>query len=395
MKEQADLPVLRSIEAHVVPVSGKTTWLLVEAHTSDGSTGYGEATAFGEEPAVLAEIELLKARIRDADFRLVGHALRQLDSAQMPSARLILKSALEQALLDALARRAGLPLALLLGGPCRDRVPCYANINRGITDRSPEGFAARAKAVLLRHAYGAVKIAPFDGLRWSEGTLREQRALFDAGLARIAAVRAAVGEDIDLLVDCHWRLSPSMADRLLREAESLRLLWVEDPVDPRVVPADERRALRSTAHARATMIAGGELVRSLDEARTFLAAGGHDVFLPDLRLTGVRQGMAALELAVASGVHASLHNPVGPVLDAVSRHVAAAVPSLLVLERQVDESPLYDAIRGSPADVREGAVSVGTEPGFGFVPDAKVLSEVSAPTTGKAGTSAGRGGPDA
>ena len=347
--------------------------------------------------AVLAEIELLNARIRRSDFRLVGHALHQLDQVQMSPARQILRNALEQALLDALARRAGLPLAQLLGGPYRDEIPCYANINRGISDRSQEGFADRAKAVVSRHGYRAVKIAPFDGLRWSEKTPREQRARLAEGLARIAAVRMALGGDVDILVDCHWRLSPSMASQLLREAAALRLYWVEDPVDPRVVPAQQRRALRSAAHAGGTMIAGGEHVRSLEETRNFLADGADDVFLPDLRLIGLRRGMAALELATASGVQASLHNPVGPVLDAISRHVAAAIPSFLILERQVDESSLYDAIRGSAAEISDGSIAVDMGPGFGFVPDAKVLSEASVARPARAAGLAGLSGagPDA
>ena len=96
-------------------------------------------------------------------------------------------------------------------------------------------------------------------------------------------------------------------------------------------------------------LAGGERLTSMARLRDLLSRGGYDVVLPDLRDTGVRTGIAMLELAVASGIEASLHNPVGPVLDALSVHVAAALPSFSIIEGQVHESPLFDDIAGGSA----------------------------------------------
>jgi galactonate dehydratase len=124
------------------------------------------------------------------------------------------------------------------------------------------------------------------------------------------------------------------------------------------------------------MIAGGEEIETLEEAQQLLALGAHDVILPDLRQTGVRRGMAILELAVANGVMASLHNPAGPVLDALSRHVALAVSSILIVERQVRESPLYSAIGGS-VPLTEGYVGPGEGAGLGMVPDASAIVAAS------------------
>ena len=76
-------------------------------------------------------------------------------------------------------------------------------------------------------------------------------------------------------------------------------------------------------------------------------------------------------------MHASLHNPVGPVLDAVSRHVAAAVPSFLILERQVGETPLYDMLRGGAVQLVHGAAEIEDGGGIGFVPDREVLREAA------------------
>ncbi|WP_170135020.1 mandelate racemase/muconate lactonizing enzyme family protein [Acuticoccus kandeliae] len=388
---------LARLRAHTVPVSAKTAWIFVEACLSDGTVGFGEASLFGEEHAVNAEIAALDARLGAEGLAVTGPALAALDQMQMPAPRKILRTALEGALLDALARRADLPVATLLGGPFRDPIPCYANINRGIADRSPEGFAARA-AEIVGTGYRAIKIAPFDGVRWSAMGPRTANGALDTGLARIAAVRARIGPAVKLLVDCHGRFNRALATTVLAELAPVGLYWIEDPLDERFAHADDHRAVREAAHRTGAMVAGGEALTNLAETVRFLALAGHDVILPDLRETGILEGMAMLRLGVESGVLASLHNPAGPVLDALSREVAAALPSFLILERQVGESALYDAVRGRPAAALcDGAVARDPGPGIGFTPDRAALDAAAATPLGVARSFAGIGGagPDA
>ena len=342
----------------------------------DGAAGHGEATAFGNEATVVALLEALGTHI--AEHAAGGtplsppRTLRALASRHASDARRVAASAVEQALLDAMARRAGLPLAVMLGGDGDEPVRVYANINRSVSDRSPDGFAARAQAVVAE-GYRAVKIAPFDGYAWNSNA---GRSLLEAGLARIGAVRDAVGPDVDLMVDCHGRFDLATARQVLRECEAAALHWIEDPVEADRVSPDGQRALRTAAHAAGIRVAGGEELVDLADTRRLLDAGGHDVILPDLRLTGVRTGMAMLALAGACGVGASLHNPVGPVLDAVSRHAAAALPGFLVLERQVGESDLGRQLAGEAALV-DGRVGLGEGAGVGLTLDEAVIARAS------------------
>jgi galactonate dehydratase len=164
-----------------------------------------------------------------------------------------------------------------------------------------------------------------------------------------------------------------MARTVLREAGDDGLYWLEEPLDEQAFDSHTARALRSFANDRGIRIAGGEQLASMESARDFLAHGACDAILPDIRWTGIRTGMAMLELAAASGVGVSLHNPVGPVLDGISIQVAAALPSLLILERQVRESPLFDAVRGGPQALVDGAITIDGAPGFGPEPDRAVL----------------------
>lgn len=367
-----------SVTAFTVPVSAKSVWIIVEAAFADGPSGWGEATLSGAEEAVLAEIGHAHALLAGRAVGGPGEAVSALRMAHASLARTTVMRAVEQAFLDALARRAGVPLATLLGGPERRAVPVYANINRGIADRSPEGFATRAKEVVTEDGYRAIKIAPFDGLNWSRTPEDKARTLLAQGIARIAAVRDAIGSDVALLVDCHSRLSPVMARTVLREVERTGLFWLEEPLDEKAFDAETARSLRGFANDRGIRIAGGEQLATLPEARDFLARGACDAILPDLRWIGIRSGMAMLELADASGVGVSLHNPVGPVLDRISVHVAAALPAFLILERQVRESPLFDEVRGGPQSLDGGAILVDGAPGFGPAPVRSVIERCAA-----------------
>ena len=177
------------------------------------------------------------------------------------------------------------------------------------------------------------------------------------------------------MVDCHWRLSPMMARTVLTEAAEARLFWLEDALDEAAFDQAAQRALRGFANDRGIRTAGGERLVDLAQARHFYALGGHDVVLPDLRSTGVRLGISMLELASASGVEASLHNPAGPILDGISAQVAAALPAFLILEGQVGESDLFDRIAGESRRLDRGARVLGDAPGIGFDPDPQVMQQ--------------------
>lgn len=386
------LPSVLSLAAFTVPVSAKTIWIVVELIFDDGSSGWGEATLSGAEEAVLAEIGHANTLLAGKNVTSPGEAAALLRMAHASDARLVVIRAVEQAFFDVLARRSGISLAALLGGPERRSVPVYANINRGIPVRTPQGFAARAKDVVAEEGYVAIKIAPFDGLDWSRTDHATATHLLGAGIDRIKAVKDAIGPAASLLVDCHSRLSPVMARTVLREVGDAGLFWLEEPLAEEAFDQHTARSLRSFANDRGIRIAGGEHLSTMEGARDFLARGACDAILPDLRWTGIRTGMAMLELAAASGVGVSLHNPVGPVLDRISVQVAAALPSFMILERQVRESPLFDAVRGEGQTLVGGAIPITGEPGFGQAPDRSVLVQCTSEGFSRPASLAGLGG---
>ncbi len=206
--------VLARLERHAVRVSAKTLWVFVRARDMDGVEGWGEATlpGTGSDVALAAAIARLGGMLAGTRIAtpidLTAHlpAPGSIDALAIAAA----VSAVDQAFWDIAARRAGRPLAALLGQPAVDAIDLYANINRRTLDRSPQGFAASATTA-HRLGYRAFKIAPFDGVTPETAVSAEGRAGIVAGLERAAAVRAVIGRGARLMIDCHWRLTEASA----------------------------------------------------------------------------------------------------------------------------------------------------------------------------------------
>ena len=350
---------------HSARISPKTVWTFVAVRDRDGRTGWGEATLHGEALAIHGHVERLTPllagrRTHDALAALDVGALRDLPEAASVSA-------LDQALRDLSAQQNGLPLDAHLGSPLRASVPLYANINRGTLDRSPEGFAARAREV-ASNGFGAVKIAPLDDVRPDNAHTPAGRQLLDRGIARIAAVRDAIGPDRKLMVDCHWRLTEAVARDVLRELTALGLYWFECPLPevPEMFPA--LRRLRSDANALGIRTAGCEELIGLPAFAEFLDAGIYDAIMPDIKYAGGHRELLRIgEAAARAGTICSPHNPSGPIAHLHSVHASALLESCPFLEFQYGESPLFfDIVAGDMPDPRRGTSDVPQIAGLGI-----------------------------
>ena len=172
------------VEPLVVNVSPKTNWTFVAVSTRDGHTGWGECSLNRWEPLLTASLVMLSRDIVGATFEAAFDAIRYLPHSPGGLVMHAAKSALEQALTDVLAQQSGLPIHEEIGGARRDAVPAYANINRGIATRSPEGFAEAARAAVAA-GYRNIKIAPFDGVIAEDAASTPIDARIKAGLDRV------------------------------------------------------------------------------------------------------------------------------------------------------------------------------------------------------------------
>ncbi|MDA8050654.1 MAG: hypothetical protein M0002_11715 [Rhodospirillales bacterium] len=360
---------VRNLALDFVQATPATCWAFLTLTTEAGLSGLGEATLPGEEARLAAGFPELERRA----LALSGADPASL-AAEAPLAGLAgaaLHCALDQALWDVAARRAGVPLATALGGARRTAVPLYANVNRRTRERSPASFA-RSAATAAAAGFRAVKIAPFDEVDEPARARGEARAAAAPGLNRIAAVRAAIGPEIELMVDCHWRFDAAAAAAVLAECAALGVVWFECPLPetPETIPTIS--ALRALAHRHGLRLAGGEKLVRLAAFAPFIDAGAYDVMMPDIKYSGGLTEMLRLaERMAVAGIAFSPHNPSGPVAHAASLQLSAAAPILDRLELQWDESPLFAALPRPPLPApRDGFAPVPLDrPGIGITLD--------------------------
>lgn len=366
---------ITDLQPLVVNVSAKTNWFFVQATLDSGATGIGEASLNGWERPMLAYAEDLRSRLIGAAIDTARPVLRTFPNSPGGLIANAVRSAVEQALLDAEARTRGVPVHALLGGKRRDRVRMYANINRATVDRTPEGCARSAQSAVAQ-GFTAVKIAPFDGVRRDALDRRDTQRAIDIGIDRVTAVRDAVGRDVDVMVDCHWRFDEATALRVLDRLAPVRLFWFECPVPEGAPWHDALARIHAAARERGVLLAGAETQSGLDGFRPFIERELLDVIMPDVKYAG---GMRpTLDIAVAArdrGMLTSPHNPTGPVCTYASLHVAACAPELPLLELQVGESALYfDLVHDTRPAMRDGCFEIPDLPGLGVELDYAVAS---------------------
>ena len=348
-------------------VSDKTVWTFVRLETRDGLVGWGEATLHDCAVAIHAHVRRLTPAIVARKWPLPTDIIDIVGTCGRDAPEAAAISAIDQALWDVMAQARGDTLARALGEPRRTAIDLYANINRGTVDRSAAGFAARAIEA-ISSGFDAIKIAPFDGVRPDNIDPTDAAKALALGLGRIAAVRSAIGPDVRLLVDCHWRLTEASARDVLREVESLKLYWLECPLPEEVINFPALRRLRSRANAMGVRLAGCEMMIGRQGFRPFLDAGVYDVIMPDVKYAGgVRELERIAQAAALHGVACSPHNPSGPIAHAHSLHVSAHVPLLPFLEIQHGESPLFfDFVEGSLPRPRSGRSDLPQGTGLGL-----------------------------
>ncbi|MFF3976141.1 enolase C-terminal domain-like protein [Streptomyces sp. NPDC001828] len=320
-------------------VTERTTWLLVrQGH------GWGEVSDIPEAEAA----------------RLLGMAARG-DALPDTFAGRTVAGGLRTAAADAAARDAGLPLADWLaertGRPVlRRTIPLYANINRALSDRTPQAAAETARtAVAAGHT--AVKVAPFDGLAGPGQIAR--------GLEIARAVRDVLGPERTLLLDAHHLLT---VDELLVHAQEftdLRLGWLED-----TARLDDVTGLRRVRAAIDAPLAGGEFAAAPAEVLPALRSGALDVLMPDVKHAGGPLRVLRLAaLAADHGVSVSPHNPSGPVATAASAHVSALLPpGGPPLETMFGEVSWRGTTVTPPEPLTGATYALLPDPGIGITP---------------------------
>ena len=280
-------------------------------------------------------------------------------------------SGIDIALWDILGKVHGVPCHKLWGGPVRDYVRLYGHLGGGKMEDfyesdEPKRFGELA-AAMVEHGFTAFKsmavppTMPIEGL----APIRHAEAC-------VAAMRDAVGEEIDIMVDCHARPSPRMGHLFAAALEPFGLYWFEEPCWPE--RAEDIAAIQRSV---TTPIATGERLVGAQAFADLLAKGACSVLQPDIThcggLTEVRRIAA---LAEVHRVALAPHNPQGPVSTAASIELGLATPSYVICEAVTSDVPWRAEVASEshPID-RDGMLARPSgRPGLGIEIDLDVVA---------------------
>jgi L-alanine-DL-glutamate epimerase-like enolase superfamily enzyme len=245
-------------------------------------------------------------------------------------------AAIDIALYDLKAKRAGLPLAKLLGAH-RDSVRTY-NTSGGFLNASIEEVKERASRSIAEGIGGIkIKVGLPDGA---------------TDLARVAAVRDHIGPDVPLMVDANQQWDRTTALRMGRRLEQFDLDWIEEPLD--AYDAEGHAAL---AAALDTPIATGEMLASVAEHERLIATRACDIIQPDApRVGGITQFLRLLTLADQAGLDLAPHFAME-----IHLHLAATYPR----EPWVEHFDWLDPLFNERLETRDGRMLVPDRPGLG------------------------------
>jgi galactonate dehydratase len=358
-------------------LSGGSVWTFVRVYTDEGIVGTGEcnsagpgASGFATKEAILAMKPLLIGQDPTNPGPLYERLRRIGRYGGTANAPLIFcLTGIENALYDITGKALGVPVYKLLGGKFRDRIRLYADLHAGKSEE-PQAYADKALEA-IEEGFSAVKfdvdhtgVGKLDPYNWTAGA-KEMTHIVDT----IQAVRAAIGFEIDLAIDCHGQFDLPSAITLARAVEDLRLMWLEEPV-----PAENIDALAQVRASTSTVICTGENQYTRFEFLELLQKQAVDVIMPDLsKAGGIMEGKRIADIADAFYVPVAPHNVSSPLGMMAACHVMAAAANFFVLEFHAREVPWWqDMCDGDKPFVEKGWMALSERPGIGVELNDKV-----------------------
>lgn len=338
----SDIPV-ETVRTDAVQAFLKQETIYVRLETADGMTALGYSYTIGTGGR--AVLEMLRGGMLDAVIGADAERPEAVWYAAFNSTRAttvgaitsLALAAIDTAVWDGRSRRSGIPLWMLAGGSSSS-IPVY-DTEGGWLHLSPDELVAQARATQQRGLLGAkVKVGlpnPHDDL------------------ARLRAVREAVGPGFDLMVDANQSLTAADAIRRARLFEPLDLYWFEEPL-----PAEDVAGHERLASATAIPIAVGESMYSVGHFREYLHRGAASIIQVDVaRIGGITPWLKVAHLAESYNVKVAPH-----FLMELHLPLVCAIPNALYLEH----IPQLRRVTTSEISIVEGHAQAPTSLGLGI-----------------------------
>ena len=337
-------------------------WLFLKLETDEGVVGWGEPVVEGRARTVETAVEeLLDGYLLGEDPARIEDHWQTMYRGGFYRGGPVLMSAIagiDQALWDIKGKRFDAPVHELLGGRARDRIRVY----QWVGGDEPDGVAEAAQEK-VEAGFSALKMNATPEIERVDNPATVERAG-----ERLAAVRDAVGPEVDVGVDFHGRASKAMAKRLVTELEPHDPFFVEEPVLP-----ENQEAFPQIAAQTSTPIATGERLYSRWDFKSVLEQGAVDVIQPDVsHAGGITEVKKIAAMAESYDVALAPHCPLGPIALAACVQIDACSPNALIQEQSLDihyneTTDVLDYLADpSVFDYEDGFVEIPDGPGLGI-----------------------------
>jgi galactonate dehydratase len=344
--------------------------------TDEGISGVGEATSSGGGGSIVVGnmARYLRDGVVTTDFResIIGENPDDIDRIWHKLYRRFtggggfggfvttLLSGIDIALWDIKGKVMNRPIYRLFGGPVWDDVPMYTHVAPG----DPQKAAAQAKS-LADEGFTALKTDPFSPemgahhRRYMRGAISAQGAAL--GIDTIAAMREAVGPDVQILIDAHGNFNVPTAINLANRLEPYDIGWFEEPVQP-----NSNEALRHVKESTNVPICVGERLYHRWDFVPILKDRLAEYLMPDiLWCGGITEFRKIANLAESFYIPVSPHDASGPINILAGAHCMMTVPNFYNLEFNHAALNVHDALISPKLDIRNGVLHLSESPGLG------------------------------
>jgi galactonate dehydratase len=334
-------------------------WVFARVNTDEGLHGIGEGTLnyFGRTvETAIHELTPLVTGMDPFQVETITQRLTRDVYTEGAQIQMCAVAAIEIACWDIIGKACKQPVYNLWGGRCHEKLRAYANgWYRG--PRTPDDFAGKAQIVASR-GYTALKFDPF-GSTWRTLPRRE----FDLSLDIIRAVRDAVGDSVDLLIEGHSRFNTATAVEFAMAMAPLRPMWFEEPV-----PHTNIDAMIEVARRSPVPIATGESFSNKQQFAELLKHECVSILQPEpLNLGGLFATRKIADMADAHYGMIAPHSAQGPVCSAACVQLNASLPNFLIHEIFDEFNEPWEAeIVTNPVKVVNGYIDIPDRPGLGI-----------------------------
>jgi galactonate dehydratase len=382
---------IAGMQSHIVAVPpphiGGMYWIFVSLQTHCGIEGVGEVYASTFHPEVMVKVldDVFDRYLKGHDPHHIERFFRECYSSgftQRPDLTMMgALSGLEMACWDIIGKAAGKPVYELIGGKVHDKLRCYTYLyptnSIGEHDYDCPDLAVECALKNMEQGFTALKFDPagpysaYSGHQISLAALQHSEDF-------CRKIRAAVGNNCDLLFGTHGQMTPASAIRLAQRLEPYDPLWFEEPVPP-----GQAEAMAQVAAKTSIPIATGERLTTKYEFHDVLKHQAASILQMNLgRVGGILEAKKIAALAEVYYCQIAPHLYNGPIGAAASIQLATATPNFLIQESIGTWDGFHAEVVQEKIDWQKGYIIPNTKPGLGIELNMEVV-KANSPYTGK------------